>query len=132
MTLTESMLVYSITNWFNLAQEKKMTDVLEIIRMSDVVEPIQKTKVKTAKPKMYHVIFLNDDFTPMDFVTVILQQIFSKSRAEAIAIMLEVHNFNRSVVGTYTHEIAEQKVYETIEIAKVNGHPLSAITEPAD
>lgn len=128
------MLVYIITNWFNLAWEKKMTDILEIIQMSDIADPIEKTKtkIKTAKPKMYRVVFLNDDFTPMEFVTEILQQIFSKSRTEAIAIMLEVHNFDKSIVGTYTCEIAEQKVYETMDIAKVNGYPLSAITEPAD
>lgn len=115
-----------------MAWEEKMTDILEITRMSDVVEPIQKTKVKTAKPKMYCVVFLNDDFTPMEFVTEILQQIFSKSHAEAIAIMLEVHNFGKSIAGTYTREIAEQKVYETMEMAKVSGHPLSAVSEPAD
>jgi len=128
------VLVYIITNWFNLAWERKMTDILEIIQMSDIADPIEetKTKIKTAKPKMYRVIFLNDDFTPMEFVTEILQQIFSKSRAEATAIMLEVHNFGKSIVGTYTCEIAEQKVYETMENAKISGYPLSAITEPAD
>jgi len=107
-----------------------MTDILEIISMSEIAEPVQKVKQKVAKPKMYNVIFLNDDFTPMNFVTEILEQIFDKSKAEAIAITLEVHYNNRGIAGTYTYEIAEQKVYETMEAAKDNGFPLSLITEP--
>jgi len=115
-------------------QEKKMTDVLEILNMSDIADPIEDTKIKikTAKPKMYHVIFLNDDFTPMEFVTEILQQLFSLSHPEAIAVTLEVHHHGKGIAGTYTHELAEQKAYETMEIATVNGYPLNAITEPVD
>lgn len=100
--------------------------------MSDIADPIEETKIKTAKPKMYCVVFINDDFTPMDFVTEILQQIFGKSRAEAFTITLEVHHHGRGVAGIYTHELAEQKVYEAMETAKINGHPLSVKMEPVD
>ncbi len=109
-----------------------MTDVLDILRMSDIADPIEEVKIKTVKPKMYQVIFLNDDFTPMDFVTAILQQIFNKSQPEAIAITYEIHHHEKGVVGIYTREIAEQKVYETMENANLSGHPLVAITEPVD
>jgi len=115
-----------------LIWEKKMTDVLDILRMSDIADPIEEIKIKTVRPKMYQVIFLNDDFTPMDFVTAILQQIFNKSQPEAIAITYEIHHQDKGIVGIYTREIAEQKSYETMENAKLSGHPLVVITEPVD
>ncbi len=107
-------------------------DILEVLNMSDIADPVQKTKVKTVKPKLYHVVFLNDDFTPMDFVTEILQQIFDRTRPEAISITLEVHHNNKGIAGTYTYELAEQKIYEAMDLAKIHGYPLSLITEPAD
>ena len=109
-----------------------MTDILEVLDMSDIADPIQVTKNKTAKPKLYNVVFLNDDFTPMDFVKEVLQQIFDKSLSDAIAITLEVHHYEKGIAGTYTHELAEQKVYETMELAGARGYPLMLITEPAD
>lgn len=109
-----------------------MTDILEVLNMSDIADPVQVTKSKTAKPKLYHVVFLNDDFTPMDFVKDVLQQIFDKSLSDAIAVTLEVHHYDKGIAGTYTYEIAEQKVYETMELAGAQGYPLKLVTEPAD
>lgn len=109
-----------------------MTDIAEILSMSDIADPLEVTKVKTVRPKLYNVVFLNDDYTPMDFVKELLQQIFNKSLSDAVAITLEVHNFGKGVAGTYTFELAEQKVYETMEIAGANGYPLSAVTESVD
>ena len=89
-------------------------------------------KVKIEKPKKYHVVFLNDDFTPMDFVVHVLGEIFGKSVEEAATLMMQVHVDGRAIVATYSREIAEQKVYETIESAMLNEYPLKAITEEED
>ena len=88
-----------------------------------------KVKVKVQRPKRYAVIFYNDDFTPMDFVVFVLGKYFSKSHEEAVAIMLTVHNEGRALIDLFTHEIAEQKVYEVMEHAKVNEYPLRAEAE---
>ena len=86
-------------------------------------------KVKVQKPKRYAVIFYNDDFTPMDFVVFVLGKYFNKSHEESVAIMLTVHNEGRALIDLYTREIAEQKVYEVMEHAKVNDYPLRAAAE---
>lgn len=88
-----------------------------------------KTVVKIQRPKMYKVILLNDDFTPMNFVVKILEEIFFKDHEESLAIMLEVHHYGRSIAGVYSKEIAETKVEETNSIAELNGYPLKVIAE---
>lgn len=109
--------------------EKDMT-----IKMQDdiLTDSVTITKVKIEKPKKYHVVFLNDDFTPMDFVVHVLREIFNKSLEEASALMLQVHVDDRAIIGTYSYEIAEQKVYETFESAKLNEYALQAIIEEED
>ena len=86
-------------------------------------------KVKVTRPKRFAVIFYNDDFTPMDFVVFALGKYFGKSHDESVAIMLAVHNEGRAIIDLYTREIAEQKVHEVMEHAKVNGYPLRAASE---
>lgn len=76
------------------------------------------------EPDKYNVIFLNDDFTPMDFVTLILQHIFFKSEFEAESLMLKVHNEGRAIVGCYTYDIAVSKATDATNIARENGFPL--------
>lgn len=73
---------------------------------------------------MYQVFLLNDDYTPMDFVVVILQQFFAKHYSMAVEIMLEVHHRGKGVCGVYTRDIAETKVAQVNEFARLNGHPL--------
>jgi len=90
-----------------------------------------KTKVKVQRPKMYHIIFLNDDYTPMDFVVRVLEEIFFKSHDDALAIMLEVHHFGKAIVDTLTKEIADEKATDTMNIALSHGFPLRVIVEPA-
>lgn len=84
-----------------------------------------------AAPKMYHVILLNDDYTPMDFVIELLMVVFHKPYEQAQAIMLTVHHKNRGIAGTYTHEIAVEKMNKANEIAIANGFPLQTIIEVA-
>lgn len=84
---------------------------------------------KTAKPLRFKVILLNDDFTPMNFVTFVLQRFFSKTSEEADKIMLEVHQKGAGLAGVYSKEIAEMKVHQVNTFAKENEYPLKTIME---
>lgn len=81
------------------------------------------------RPPMYKVFLLNDDYTPMDFVVMVLESIFHKSHPDALEIMLQVHNKGAAVVGIYTRDIAETKVGEVIEHARINEYPLQCTME---
>lgn len=94
---------------------------------SDVVT--QKKK-KTKKPRLYKVIFHNDDYTTMEFVVFVLEQVFHKNSSEAAQIMLNVHRQGSGLVGVYTHAVAETKVAQTLELARSEGHPLMVTMEP--
>lgn len=91
--------------------------------MTDVAVA-EKVKVKLASPKMYNVVFFNDNATTMDFVIFVLTRFFDKSTDEAKNIMLSVHKNGKGIVGTYVLEIAETKVQETLLCAESNGYPL--------
>lgn len=83
-----------------------------------------KARPKTKKPSMYKVVMLNDDYTPMEFVVMILQEVFRKTQDEATQVMLNVHKRGVGVCGVYTYEIAETKVVQVMDIARKNQHPL--------
>lgn len=93
------------------------------------VVTVDKTKAGLKHPKQYQVILINDDYTPMDFVVLILETIFRKSPSEAVRLMLEVHQQGRAVCGVYSLQIAETKVAEVRERARAAGHPLEATME---
>ena len=82
-------------------------------------------------PKMYKVILLNDDFTPMEFVVLILRRFFAKAEEEATQIMLDVHKKGAGVAGVFTLEIAEMKVMQVNQFARMNQHPLKCSVEEA-
>ena len=82
------------------------------------------TKPKTKKPSMYNVLLLNDDYTPMEFVVMVLEKIFNKKQEEATQIMLHVHKNGIGVCGTFTYEVAESKCKSVMDMAKKNEHPL--------
>ena len=88
-----------------------------------------ESKPKTKKPSMYNVILLNDDYTPMEFVVLVLEKIFNKRQEEATQIMLHVHKNGIGVCGTYTFEVAESKCKSVIDFAKKNEHPLQCTIE---
>ena len=94
-----------------------------------VVERLQQ---RVEPPKMYQVVMLNDDFTPMEFVIEVLQHFFGKSRESATQIMLKIHLDGKGVCGVYLHEIAETKVAQVMDAAHGAGHPLQAVTEPVE
>jgi len=79
---------------------------------------------------MYQVVLLNDDYTPMEFVIMILQRIFGKNPNEAARIMLKVHHEGRGVCGVYTRDIAATKVEMVQQAAHAHQHPLQCLMEP--
>src|SRR5437763_3154837 len=88
---------------------------------------VEKAKVKP--PPLYKVILLNDDYTPMDFVVVVLQTVFSMTREKATQVMLQVHREGMGVCGTYTREVAAAKVDQVLSIARKHQHPLQCTME---
>lgn len=80
-------------------------------------------------PRLYRVLFLNDDWTAMDFVINLLMEVFDKSSDEATAIMLKIHNDGKGVCGIYTYDIAELKSHIVSKKAKEHGYPLRVIIE---
>ena len=90
---------------------------------------ITRTAPKTKKPSLYKVLLLNDDYTPMEFVIVVLERFFNKGRDEATRIMLHVHQKGVGVCGVYTFEIAETKVTQVMDFARKHQHPLQCTME---
>lgn len=82
-------------------------------------------------PKMYVVVLLNDDYTPMDFVVLVLRRFFAKNEEEASRIMLDVHKKGSGVAGVFTLEVAEMKVMQVNQFARLNQHPLKSSLEEA-
>ena len=92
----------------------------------DVLEA-EKTRQKP--PPLYKVLLLNDDYTPMDFVVVVLQTVFTMSREKATRVMLQVHREGMGVCGTFTREVAAAKVDQVIGLARKHQHPLQCTME---
>ncbi len=90
---------------------------------------ITRTAPKTKKPALYKVLLLNDDYTPMEFVIVVLERFFNKGRDEATRIMLHVHQKGVGICGVYTFEIAETKVTQVMDFARKHQHPLQCTME---
>ena len=90
---------------------------------------LTKPKPKLKAPKMFKVILLNDDFTPMDFVILILQKYFAKTPQQATEIMMQVHKKGAGIAGVYTYEIAETKSYQVNDFARSQEYPLKSIIE---
>ncbi len=90
---------------------------------------VTKTRPKVKKPSLYKVLLLNDDYTPMEFVVHILEKFFSKSREDAVEVMLHVHRHGVGICGVFTYEVAETKVAQVIEFARRHQHPLQCTME---
>jgi ATP-dependent Clp protease adaptor protein ClpS len=89
-------------------------------------------KQQVAKPRLYKVVFHNDDYTTMEFVVAVLQHLFHHSEASATAIMLHVHRNGVGIAGVYTFEIAETKAQQARELAQKNEFPLQVTVEPEE
>ncbi|WP_281660172.1 ATP-dependent Clp protease adapter ClpS [Microvirgula aerodenitrificans] len=86
-------------------------------------------RTRLAPPPMYKVVLLNDDFTPMDFVIIVLERFFHMDREHATQVMLKVHTEGRGVCGVYSKDVASTKVVQVTEYAKVHQHPLQCVME---
>ncbi len=93
---------------------------------------VTKTRPKTAKPPLYKVMLLNDDYTPMEFVVMVLEKFFQIGHSQAVEIMLTVHKRGLAVVGVFSHEIAETKVAQVMDYARRHQHPLQCTMEKED
>ncbi|TDR22698.1 ATP-dependent Clp protease adapter ClpS [Marinicella litoralis] len=90
---------------------------------------LEETETQLIEPKMYKVILLNDDYTPMDFVIEVLQKFFDMDEQKATQIMLHVHTRGQGLCGIFTHEVAETKTAQVNEYARDNEHPLLCVAE---
>ncbi|MEM6475164.1 MAG: ATP-dependent Clp protease adapter ClpS [Pseudomonadota bacterium] len=90
-----------------------------------------KTRTKPKKPSQYKVLLLNDDYTPMEFVVMVLKRFFSMDIEQATRVMLHVHQKGVGVCGIFTYEVAETKVNQVMDFAKQNQHPLQCTLEKA-
>jgi ATP-dependent Clp protease adaptor protein ClpS len=84
---------------------------------------------KVEPPPLYKVVLLNDDFTPMEFVVMIIQEFFHKDQETATRIMLQVHIEGKGVCGVYTHDVAATKVAQVSDMSRKSGHPLQCMME---
>jgi ATP-dependent Clp protease adaptor protein ClpS len=90
---------------------------------------ITRTKTQTKKPSLYRVLLLNDDYTPMEFVVLVLERFFNKDREAATRIMLHVHHHGVGECGVFTYEVAETKVTQVMDFARKHQHPLQCVME---
>src|SRR5674476_156388 len=97
----------------------------------DAVVLERKTQ-KTKPPQMYQVVMLNDDYTPMEFVVVVIQEFFNKDRETATQIMLKIHLDGKAICGIYSRDVAATKVEQVQEAARQAGHPLQCVSEPVE
>jgi len=90
---------------------------------------LEAKRAKLAPPPLYKVLLLNDDFTPMDFVILVLQKFFTMDREQATRIMLKVHTEGRGICGVYARDVAATKVEQVSTFARENQHPLACVME---
>ena len=90
-----------------------------------------KTRSKPKKPSQYKVLLLNDDYTPMEFVVMVLKRFFKMDLEQATRVMLHVHQKGVGVCGIFPYEVAETKVNQVMDFARQNQHPLQCTLEKA-
>ena len=92
---------------------------------------VERQSARVEPPRMYQVVLLNDDYTPMEFVVMVLQEFFQRDIETATQIMLKIHHEGRGVCGVYTKDVASTKVESVLAAAKRSGHPLQCTMEAA-
>jgi ATP-dependent Clp protease adaptor protein ClpS len=101
-----------------------------IVEDGDGAVVLERRTEKVKPPGMYQVVLLNDDYTPMEFVVMVIQEFFNKDRETATQIMLKIHLDGKGVCGVFSKDIAATKVDQVTEAAKKSGHPLQCVSEP--
>jgi ATP-dependent Clp protease adaptor protein ClpS len=97
-----------------------------------LVKPRTQTRTKTQRPPLYKVILLNDDYTPREFVVLVLKAVFRMSEDQAHRVMITAHQKGACVIAVYTRDVAETKAKEATEFGKQKGYPLFFTTEPEE
>ncbi|HVK53915.1 MAG TPA: ATP-dependent Clp protease adapter ClpS [Burkholderiales bacterium] len=90
---------------------------------------LETRKAKVKPPPMYKVVLCNDDFTPMEFVVIVLQKFFGMNREQATQIMLKVHREGRGICGIFPKDVAATKVEQVISFSRQHQHPLQCVME---
>ena len=93
---------------------------------------LERRPEKVKPPQMHQVVLLNDDYTPMEFVVVVIQEFFNKDRETATQIMLKIHLDGKGVCGVFSKDVAATKVDQVTEASRKSGHPLQCLSEPVD
>jgi ATP-dependent Clp protease adaptor protein ClpS len=93
---------------------------------------MERRTEKVKPPQMHQVVLLNDDYTPMEFVVMVIQEFFNKDRETATQIMLKIHLDGKGVCGVFSKDVAATKVDQVTEAAKKSGHPLQCVSEPVN
>jgi ATP-dependent Clp protease adaptor protein ClpS len=93
---------------------------------------LERRTERVKPPQMYQVVMINDDYTPMEFVVVVIQEFFGKDLESATRIMLKIHLDGKAVCGVYSRDVAVTKVDQVLEAAHKAGHPLKCVCEPVD
>ena len=102
----------------------------EVLMSKSLVKPRTATKTKTKRPPLYKVILLNDDYTPREFVVLVLKAVFRMNEDQAYRVMMTAHQRGVCVIAVYTRDVAETKAKEGTELGKSKGYPLFFTTEP--
>src|SRR5262249_29603236 len=99
--------------------------------MSDITsKPRTKVEVKTERPRLHKVILLNDDYTPRDFVTMVLKAEFRMTEDQAYKVMITAHRLGACVVAVFTKDVAETKATRATDAGRAKGYPLLFTTDP--
>jgi ATP-dependent Clp protease adaptor protein ClpS len=114
-------LLYFVKNMSDRKQSNPLTDGTDLA--------VEEARPKLKRPPVYRVMLINDDFTPMEFVVEVLEDVFGMERNQATRVMLEVHTKGKGICGEYTYEIAETKVAQVTTIAQQQQHPLLCTME---
>jgi ATP-dependent Clp protease adaptor protein ClpS len=104
--------------------------VIGIAMSKTLVTPRTKLRPKTKRPPLYKVILLNDDYTPREFVVLVLKAVFRMNEDEAYRVMMTAHRRGACVIAVYAKDVAETKAKEATELGKAKGYPLFFTTEP--
>ena len=97
-----------------------------------VVKPRTRTKTKTQRPPLWKVILLNDDYTPREFVVMVLKAVFRMNEDQAYNVMMTAHQRGACVIAVFTKDVADTKAKEATELGKQHGYPLYFTTEPEE
>jgi len=116
----------------NMSQKPKTPSRIDFPGIEDDQATVIDRQIERVQPpKMYRVVLLNDDFTPMEFVVMVIQEYFHKDQESATRIMLQVHLEGKGVCGVYTKDVAATKVEQVVDRSREAGHPLQCRMEEA-